>query len=88
VTFPLLMPPYADWPDRPACTDADPEAFFPAKGEPVDAAKAICAICPVADECAEWALAHPLDGAQFGVWGGMSAPERKDWRRRNGRRAA
>ncbi len=37
-------------------------------------AKAICMHCPVIVQC----LTHALTvGEQFGVWGGMSAPERE-----------
>jgi WhiB family redox-sensing transcriptional regulator len=42
-------------------------------------AKAVCARCPVAAQCLDYALAT---GQQHGVWGGTSEEERKAMRRR------
>jgi WhiB family redox-sensing transcriptional regulator len=62
-----------------ACRHADPELFFPvsASGPSLDQvtqAKAICAGCPVRQQC----LAFALDTRQdHGVWGGMSDQERR-----------
>jgi WhiB family redox-sensing transcriptional regulator len=70
-----------DWRHRAACRDADPEIFFPvAESGPALAraqAEALdyCAVCPVRAEC----LAYALDsGEEFGVWGGMTAEQRRD----------
>ena len=62
------------WKDRAACTTAEPELFFPEKGGTVRPAKAICADCPVAVECLDYALANDL---RIGVWGGLSEQERR-----------
>jgi WhiB family transcriptional regulator, redox-sensing transcriptional regulator len=42
------------------------------------AAKAVCGDCLVIDECLAYAIAQ---GAPFGVWGGMTAVERRPLRR-------
>jgi WhiB family redox-sensing transcriptional regulator len=62
---------------------ADPELWFPVTetgpgAAQVAEAKAECARCPVATECLEFALAAGLD---HGVFGGMSASERRALRR-------
>jgi WhiB family transcriptional regulator, redox-sensing transcriptional regulator len=62
-----------DWFDDAACKDVDTDVFFPASESQAGAAKAICAVCPVREECLEHALAvRPGDG----VWGGLTATER------------
>lgn len=62
-----------DWYDDAACRDADTDVFFPVSESQSDAAKAICAVCPVREECLEYALeVRPGDG----VWGGLTATER------------
>lgn len=63
------------------CLVADPEAFFPDKGENNDPAKRICRGCDIRDECLEWALTNP-DLAAYGVWGGMSERQRRRLRMR------
>ena len=63
-----------DWRHRARCRDVDPELFFPvgttgpAEAQ-VQSAKAICALCPVREECLQWALDTAQDA---GVWGGLS----------------
>lgn len=77
-----ITPPRGDWMERAKCADAEPETFYPEKGQPADTAKAICAMCPVTKECLEYALAN---GEKFGVFGGLSPRERQQVQ---GRRAA
>ncbi len=62
-----------DWRGSALCAQTDPEVFFPTKGQPTQAAKAVCAACPVRPQCLEDALA---DDVRFGVWGGLSTRER------------
>jgi WhiB family redox-sensing transcriptional regulator len=68
-----------DWRHRARCRDVDPELFFPvgttgpAEAQ-VQSAKAICALCPVREECLQWALDTAQDA---GVWGGLSEEERR-----------
>jgi hypothetical protein len=42
-------------------------------------AKAVCRACPVRDDCLEYALTN---AEPWGVWGGLSADERRVERRR------
>jgi len=61
-----------------ACTFADPELFFPTtyggtNSSTVMAAKALCARCPLKDDCLDWALAAR---EEFGIWGGATPIER------------
>jgi WhiB family redox-sensing transcriptional regulator len=72
-----------DWLLRAACADKDPELFFPvgAMGPALhdqEAAKRVCAACPVMGECLHYAL---VSGQTSGVWGGMCEDERKELRR-------
>jgi len=52
--------------------------FFPARGESVRDAKAVCAVCSVKDECLDFALRMKV---AHGVWGGLSERERRTLRR-------
>ncbi|SCD58072.1 WhiB family transcriptional regulator, redox-sensing transcriptional regulator, partial [Streptomyces sp. SolWspMP-sol7th] len=49
-----------------------------------DAAKRVCADCPVRVECREHALVQP---EPYGVWGGLTAAERRVLLARRRRRA-
>jgi len=51
-----------------------PDIFFPSDGMGVLVAQRICAECPVADQCLEYALENHID---HGVWGGASERERR-----------
>lgn len=72
-----------NWRARAACRDHDPELFFPegtagpALGQ-AEEAKLICVPCPVRAQCLRFALLH---GLGFGIWGGLTAAERRDLRR-------
>jgi WhiB family redox-sensing transcriptional regulator len=69
----------SSWLDLAACRELDPEIFFPisttgaALGQ-VHEAQAICARCPVAAHCLDWAL---RTGQDHGVWGGTTPEERR-----------
>ena len=67
------------WRDEAACRGLDTEVFFPLSDEEADEAKAICATCPVREECLEFALLTRQDD---GVWGGLTEAERRRLRRR------
>lgn len=74
------------WVDEALCTEVDiGDLFFVEKGGSTRPAKRICAGCPVREECLDYALEH--DEA-FGVWGGLSARERRDIARSRRREAA
>ncbi|WP_037606202.1 WhiB family transcriptional regulator [Streptacidiphilus rugosus] len=79
------------WQERAACADLDTRLFFHPAGERgesyssrEEAAKQVCASCPVLDHCRAYALAAR---EQYGVWGGLSELERAEVLRRR-RRAA
>ena len=55
------------WMHEGSCRCYPPDAFFPHDGVGVDAARKICAECPVQQECLEYALVNRID---HGVWGG------------------
>jgi WhiB family redox-sensing transcriptional regulator len=63
-----------DWMADGKCRDVAPAVFFPSDGLGVQAAQRICADCPVAATCLEYALANRID---HGVWGGKSERERR-----------
>lgn len=68
--------PADEWLGHVACTPDDAELFHPVGlGVPADIqlALAICASCPVKQECLDWALDHVEDG----IWGGLQASERR-----------
>ena len=62
-----------EWMNAGKCKDLSPGIFFPSDGVGVQAAQRICAECPVADACLEYALAERVD---HGVWGGQSERDR------------
>jgi WhiB family redox-sensing transcriptional regulator len=72
------------WRSSGACLHADLDLFFPISSagralSQIAQAKAICASCPVIRECAEFAHANaPIQG----IWGGTTAEERQNARRR------
>jgi len=80
----------AEWWSLAACQSVDPDLFFPmsatnpARSE-LAAAKAVCANCPVQDECLQYALAA---GQVQGIWGGMSEEERRLLRQRRAKARA
>lgn len=62
------------WMAMGKCRDLPPATFFPSDGVGVDAARQVCATCPVREPCLEYALEHHVD---HGVWGGTSERERR-----------
>jgi len=75
------------WRNHAACLDEDPELFFPVGNtDPaifqIEKAKVVCRRCEVVETCLKWALETRQDA---GVWGGLSADERRALRRRNAR---
>ncbi len=77
----LTMP--GPWADQALCAEADPDAWFPDKGENAALARRICAVCPVRLPCLEHALAgaDTWHGIASGIWGGTTAQERRELRR-------
>ena len=73
------------WMDHAACRGQGFDAWFAADelGEEADNARWVCCGCPVRPECLGYALAA---GIRHGVWGGFTAKERAEFRRRQRRR--
>lgn len=59
----------------------DPEVFFTPGAENEEAAKTVCASCPVLEACRSYALGGPGWWESDGVWGGMTVEERRAKRR-------
>jgi WhiB family transcriptional regulator, redox-sensing transcriptional regulator len=74
-----------EWMLRARCRDLDPAEFFPSDGSGVADAQRVCASCPVATDCLEYALEYRIE---HGVWGGASERERRRILRRRRREAA
>lgn len=78
--LPRPVTPIWDWQMYAACRDTDSAVFFhppdergPAARARDEAAKQICASCPVVAAC----LRHALEVREpYGVWGGLTTPER------------
>ena len=64
----------AAWMAEGKCRTVAPETFFPSDGLGVIRAQRVCASCPVASQCLEYALDNHID---HGVWGGKSERERR-----------
>lgn len=76
-----------DWRSRAACTDEDPELFFPVGTtgpaiEQAEEAKRVCIRCEVREPCLEFALATNQDA---GIWGGLTEDERRSLKRQRQR---
>ena len=76
-----------NWRNRAACLEEEPEMFFPIGSTgparlQIKEAKAVCRHCEVVDTCLEWAMES---GQDAGVWGGMSADERRALKLSNAR---
>lgn len=70
-----------EWQFDGECNKYDPEMFYlpynlrmSQKREFIARAKEVCAVCPVAQKCREFALETEQE---FGIWGGMSEEERR-----------
>lgn len=96
-----VVPPPGDWRKQGLChnqphltalfyppTEDQPNGWqLPATISGWHAAKALCAQCPVRENCADYAMTTNQD---YGVWGGMTTPERRkirrSWRYQNRKR--
>lgn len=73
------------WMEHALCANhPDPDLWFPSESGTraalqVRAAKDICADCPVTAECLAAAQADP---GTYGIWGGLTQPERRRLHRR------
>ena len=64
------------WRDLARCRGIDPQVFHPAEEDDAAAAeaKSICELCPVREPCLEYAI---TSREKEGVWGGLTARERR-----------
>lgn len=62
------------WRQHAACRGLDPTIFYPTIDDESDAAKEVCAQCPVREACLEHALGVR---EKDGVWGGRNERERR-----------
>lgn len=72
----------AEWKNRAACSGYPNSLFFPstdATGSQVERAVAVCHVCPVTEECLEYAFET---NQRAGIWGGTTEDERKSLRRK------
>ena len=76
-----------DWRTRAACRGADPELWFPDRGDhaTITAALAVCAECPVRPECLDESLRLPA--STTGIWGGETDRGRRRIRRQRAHEA-
>lgn len=77
---PLRVP--GDWASDGLCRTVGPSVFYDVDTEHV--AKSICASCPVAEACRDYAIeARESEG----IWGGLNPTERHNLRRNRQRKA-
>jgi WhiB family transcriptional regulator, redox-sensing transcriptional regulator len=75
----------APWMEDALCAEVGGDYWHPEKGGSTRQAKMICRRCPVTAECLDYAFAI---GDLFGIYGGLSAGERKEMRRQRQQAAA
>lgn len=73
------------WHDQAACAGTNPNIFFPGRNDHAAElkAKAICDSCPVKAKCAATYM-HEIHG----IWGGLTAGERRKIRKQRREKAA
>ena len=64
-----IWEPRPAWFDQASCRHLPTSMFYPERGESTSRARAVCAKCPVQDQCQQWAFDT---GERFGIWGGVS----------------
>lgn len=71
-TYDLLFP--EELQEQALCAQTNPILFISDRCQDANAARRICAMCPVREECLEWAVEHK---ERYGVWGGVSERKRQ-----------
>ncbi len=74
-----------DWKSDAACRTVDTSIFFPESETAAAPALAVCARCPVRDQCLDFALETRQHD---GIWGGATETERRRLRRTRSRSRA
>ncbi len=84
IDVPITTPDESNWRGFAVCLQNDPELFFP-ENEDTDSEKAkkICGRCAVDSFCLQLAIDND---EKFGIWGGLTADEIRDLKRRPRRR--
>jgi WhiB family redox-sensing transcriptional regulator len=70
------------WTEHAVCAQVGADFWHPERGgitDSVRAAKKVCMGCPVKQECLDYALRRD---ERFGVWGGLTAQQRRRLKRR------
>jgi len=67
-----------EWHQRAACRGVGPTDYVRGPKADYEANRALCADCPVRQECLEMAL---VDDGLAGLWGGTTELERRELRR-------
>lgn len=75
ILLPELLNTEHGWTYLAECRQYNPDDWHPERGDngAVNRAKRVCATCPVISLCRDYALRNR---EPYGVWGGLSAPER------------
>ena len=78
------------WREDAVCFGEDLDTFFPVGDSgpalwQIARAQSICAGCPVREQCLDYALST---GQDHGIWGGLTAQERRELRREGRARGA
>lgn len=71
-----------DWQNEALCREVELDIFFPKPPVNHEPAKRVCRLCPVIDECLNFALETDQ---VHGVWGGWSPRRRRVYLNRLGR---
>ncbi len=73
------------WRDKAACVGMASHIFFPTDQKFTEsswaAGRAVCAGCPVREECLALAISIDLSEDRWGMFGGMTPTERRYYRR-------
>jgi len=62
------------WAAKAECRGEDPTKFFPGTDDDPSVALAICARCPVRQECLDYAMEAR---ERYGIWGGTTERQRR-----------
>jgi hypothetical protein len=63
-----------EWQRDALCSQTDPEAFFPDQERGGGDAKKICKLCPVKQDCFDYAVSN---NERNGIWGGIDFTVRR-----------
>lgn len=66
---PMPTPPFDG---TESCAGADARLFFSKNRNDLEAARELCAACPMFDACYEWAIIHE----DYGLWAGTTRKDR------------